>query len=921
MKNVFRLLVILYLILGCTNNAKEKNVLLSNLRCELLTNPVGIDKRQPLLSWEITSRQRQTLQTAYQIIVASSMENLDNNIGDIWNSGKVESENSIHVKYEGKKLISNSQYFWKVKIWTNNGVSSWSEPAKWSIGYLNFKDWKGRWIGIDRSFPWDNEDKFSRLSARYLRKEINTSEKEIEKATVYILGLGLYELYLNGNKIRNQVLAPAPTDYTKNIKYNTFDVSKYVVSGENAIGVILGNGYFYTMRQNYKPYKIKSFGYPKLLLNLVIEYIDGSKQVFSTNNTWKITTDGPIRVNNLYDGEEYDAGKEMPGWNNIGYNDSKWLQAEYVQEPTGEIEAQINENMKIMETLSPVSIKKSESGKYILDMGQNIAGWLQIKVKGTKGQKITMRYAESLKNNGELFTANLRDAKVTDVYTLKGKGIEVWEPSFVYHGFRYAEIEGYTGTPELNNFKGCVVYDNIKTIGSFETSDTLINQIYKNAFWSINSTYKGIPIDCPQRNERMPWLGDRAVGCYNESFVMDNSRLYTKWLDDIMYSQKADGCISDVAPPYFRYYSDNMTWPGTCILVAKMLYHQYGLKEPIQKHYTNIRKWLLYMKDRYMKDFILTKDSYGDWCAPPKTIEEGRGKSADVKHPSELISSAYFYHYLKIMEEFAEISDNKKDKKEYEKLADSVKYAFNRKFFNADSGYYNKTNLTYNILPLYFNIVPKEKRIEVIQTISDIIEIQNNGHLSTGLVGAQWLMRTLETNDMHEIAFKLATNTTYPSWGYMVENGATTIWELWNANTAAPVMNSQNHVMLLGDLLIWYYENLAGIKSSEKHPGFKEIIMDPDFNNKLTYVKASYQSVYGLIKSNWKKDDDKITWDITIPANTTAVVNFPTNQKKYIAENGSKISWTSSLKFLGLENNKTLYRIGSGEYKFEIILN
>lgn len=901
-------------IFSCQNSQPE-NISISNLRCEMLQNPEGIDAVNPNLSWVIESSQRNIRQTAYQILVASSHEKLSKNEGDIWNSGKISSDQSVHVKYNGQKLQSGKKYYWKVKVWSKNGETNWSDPDYWSMGLLNYKDWKGRWIGLDRSFEWDDETKFSRLSARYFRKDINIGEKEIENATIYLIGLGLYELHINGEKIGDLVLAPTPTDYTKNIKYNTFDVTKNLKNGVNTIGVVLGNGRYYTMRQKYKPYKIKTFGYPKLLLNIFINYKNGTSSVLSTDNSWKVTADGPIRSNNEYDGEEYDARKEMPQWNSVGFDDSKWLPAEFVQEPEGAIEAQMNENMKIMQVIKPVSIKEVSKGKYILDLGQNMAGWLKMKVSGGKGDRVTLRFAESLNEDGTIFTQNLRDAKVTDVYILKGEGVETWQPSFVYHGFRFAEITGYPGIPTVNDFEGCVIYDEMKVTGTFETSNQLINQIYKNAFWSVISNYKGMPIDCPQRNERMPWLGDRAIGCYGESFMVDNRRLYIKWLDDIKNSQKADGSISDVAPPYFRYYSDNMTWPGTYILVAQMLYNQYGLVDPVIRHYPYMKKWLDYMQNRYLENYILTKDSYGDWCAPPKTIEEGRGKSADVKYPSALISTAYFYHFLNIMQTFAGLSGNPDDIPVYKTLAESVKAAFNKKYFNNTEGYYGSKTLTDNILPFSFGLVDEEKKNALAEKVSEIIVKDNNGYLSVGLVGIQWLMRTLSDNGMDDIAFKIATNTSYPSWGYMVENGATTIWELWNANTAAPSMNSQNHVMLLGDLVIWFYENLAGIKSKEGK-GFKEIIMKPDFFSGLDSLNASFYSVHGLVKSSWKRDDKRIEWNITIPANTTAMVYFPYQYSSEIKENGEKIKKGSGINKIKKDISNTIVELGSGTYKF-----
>lgn len=908
------LITIITIAYSCKNKTVE-NISLDNLRCEMLINPEGIDAQSPRLSWEIASEQRNIMQKAYQVIVASSPEKLEINDGDLWNSGIVRSDQSVHIPYGGLPLKSRTKCYWKVKVWSKKGESEWSQPAYWSMGLLHFKDWQGRWIGLDRSFSWDSETKHSRLSARYFRKEFDNN-KEIKSATVYIIGLGLYELYINGNYTGNQVLAPVPTDYTKTVKYNTFDVTESLKNGKNTIGVVLGNGRYYTMRQAYKPYKIKTFGYPKMLLQLEVEYADGSKQTIVTNDTWKVTPDGPIRSNNEYDGEEYDARKEMPGWNDPGFDDSKWLNAEYVQAPGGEYQAQMNENMRVKSKINPRSITKIKSGTYILDMGQNMTGWIRMQVSGKRGDKVTLRFAETLKDNGELFTANLRDAKVTDIYTLKGDGKELWEPSFVYHGFRYVEITGYPGIPSKEDFKGMVVYDDIKKTAEFKTSNRTLNQIYRNAYHGIRSNYKGMPVDCPQRNERQPWLGDRATGSLGESYIFDNARIYVKWLDDIEQSQKADGCIPDVAPAFWNYYSDNMTWPGTYILVADMLYKQYSDFQPILKHYKSMKKWMTYMKKRYMEDYIITKDSYGDWCVPPESPELIHAKDPARITNRELIATAYYYHLLGIMKNFATISGYQDDIREFSSLSVEIKNAFNRKFLNDKLFQYDNNTVTANILPLAFGLVPEKMQSRVFDNVVEKIVREHNSHISTGVVGTQWLMRELNKNGRPDIAYRIATNRKYPGWGYMLENGATTIWELWNGNTANPEMNSHNHVMLLGDLIAWFYEDLAGIKSDTKNNGFKKIIMKPSVIDGLGSVRASYHSIHGEIKSQWKSSINRFTWKISIPCNTRAEIHIPAYSEERITESGIKASEVYGVRFLRLENNRAVYEIGSGDFSF-----
>jgi alpha-L-rhamnosidase len=912
---IFLFISVLVLV-SFRNTHQQSTIYLSNLRCEYLENPVGIDVYNPRLSWEINSINRNVIQYAYQIIVSSTPEKLTANEGDLWNSGKVESNQSIQIKYEGIPLKSRTHCFWKVKIWSNYGESEWSLPAYWSMGLLNFKDWQAKWIGIDRSFSWDSETTFSRLSARYLRKEFELKEIGIKQATVYIIGLGLYELYINGKRIGNQVLAPVPTDYTKTVKYNTFNITGELKNTKNAIGVILGNGRFYTMRQGYKPYKIKNFGYPKLLLQLEIEYANGDKQTIISDSSWKITADGPIRSNNEYDGEEYDARKEMPGWNKVGFDDTKWINAEYVQAPTGEYTAQMNENMKIMETVKPRTVSMLASGKYIIDMGRNIAGWLKLSVKGMRGDRVVLRFAETLQANGELNTANLRDAKATDIYVLKGEEVEIWEPSFVYHGFRFVEVTGYPGVPTVNDFEGKVVYDNLSQTGSFVSSDSMLNHIYENAYRGISSNYKGMPVDCPQRNERQPWLGDRAAGSLGESFIFDISKLYTKWLADIEQSQKADGCIPDVAPAFWNYYTDNMTWPGTYLMVADMLYKQYGDVRVLEIHYQSMKRWLAYMKERYLEDYIMTKDSYGDWCVPPESPELIHTKDSSRITDKKLIATAYYYYLLKIMIRFAEILEETDDIPLYSQLADNIRSAFNKHFFNVASCKYSNNTVTANLLPLAFGIVPDKYVESVFNNIIEKIVRENNYHISTGVIGNQWLMHALTQYGRADVALKVTTNPTYPGWGYMIENGATTIWELWNGNTADPSMNSHNHVMLLGDLISWMYEDLAGIKSHTESPGFKKIVMKPEPIEGLDSVSASYHSVHGLIKSAWKKETDRFIWNISIPCNTKAEIYVPASSVNYVAEGGKSLSSSPEIKFLRYEDNKAVFEIGSGNYSF-----
>ncbi len=921
-----KLFILLFIASTVFANAQ---VSISNMRCEQLQNPLGIDVEKPRFSWQLQSNLRNIQQVSYQILVSTSAQKLAANIGDVWNSNVINSSNAILIPYNGKPLQSATAYYWKVKVMSNKGECSTNENAFFTTGFFKDSDlpagqagWKAKWIGYNKASPWDSITQFSRLSARYLRKEFS-NDKVIKRATVYISGLGLYELYINGSKVGNQVLAPNPTDYRKSFFYNTYDVTNNIKNGKNAIATVLGNGRFFTMRQNYKTHKHNTFGFPKLLLQLEIEYANGTKKIIVTDDTWKLNVDGPIRTNNEYDGEEYDATKDLGLWKNTNYYDKNWLTPELVLAPFGKCVVQMSPSMKVKQTIKPIAINKIKPNKYIVDMGQNFAGIIKLSAVGDKGTKIKMRYAESLQPNGELYIANLRDAKVTDVFTLKGYDksknnipLEIFEPLFVYHGFRYVEITDYPDSLFAKNIVGKFIYDDIETTGTFETSNKTINKIYNNAWWGIASNYKGMPVDCPQRNERQPWLGDRTIGALGESYMFDNATLYSKWMQDIEESQKEEGNIPDVAPAFWNYYSDDVTWPAAYITISNNLYNQFGDIKPIQKHYASMKKWIMYMQQKYLINNIMTKDKYADWCVPPESLELIHAKDTNRITDGQLIATAYFYKLLTHMQRFADLQKMNEDVVVYKNLAEQIKVAFHQKYYNEKLKQYDNNTVTANLLPLYFGIAPDSIKTIIANKIKQKIYVENNGHITTGLIGSQFLMRGLTDLGFVDLAYTLATNTTYPSWGYMAENGATTIWELWNGNTANPQMNSQNHVMLLGDLITWYYENIGGIRTNKNDVGFKKITMKPSFPEGLQFANASYKSVSGLIKSEWKNSIEKLEWKISIPANTSANIFIPANKINELFENGKALSAIPEIKFIKIDKGVAQIEIPSGNYFF-----
>ena len=916
-KNLFSLIgVIVFFSFSCTL-FKTETVKITNLRCEYLENPLGIDITQPRLSWILDSDIRTQKQTAYEILVAGSIEKLNQNNGDLWSTGKVDGDQAVHVVYEGKTLQSGMRCFWKVRVWDKDGKpAGWSEPAMWTMGLLKKEDWKAQWIGLERGASEDdeeNDDESRRLPARYLRKEFSAAKK-VKRAVAYISGLGLSELYINGEKTGDSVLEPGLTEYTKRVFYVTYDVTDRIRSGENAVGVILGNGRYYAPRSAV-PTNTRTYGYPKLLYQMVIEYNDNSSQVIVSDESWKISVDGPIRANNEYDGEEYDARMEMPGWNAAGFDESNWEHAEPVKSPEGTLKSQMMEPIRVTEIIKPVSVKNPRPGMYVFDLGQNMVGWCRLKVTGEKGTEVILRHAETLKKDGTLYVDNLRSAKAADIYILKGGGMEIYEPRFTYHGFRYVEVTGFPGEPGPEAIEGCVVHDDLESAGGFQCSNELINRIYKNICWGVRGNYRSFPTDCPQRDERLAWLGDRAMESKGETYLFNVARFYAKWMEDINDSQKESGSVPVLAPPYWPIYADDVTWPSCYTIIPGIIYRQYGDVRILNDQYPGMKKWMDHMSG-YLENGIMPRDQYGDWCVPPESQELIHSKDPNRITSKEVLGTTYYYYNLRLMARYANIIGKPDDEKEFKTLALKVKEAFNDKYFNQEKSRYDNGTQTSYVLPLAFGMVPEDQKQRVFERLIEKIIVESKGHIGTGLIGGQWLMRLLSDNGRSDIAYTIAGQKTYPSWGYMIENDATTIWELWNGNTADPAMNSHNHLMLVGDLNIWLYECLAGIRSDSEKVGFKNIIMKPGIVGDLSFVNASYKSVRGLIQSEWRIEEDDFIWNIIVPVNSTAKIHVPAKNAENITESGKDINNTNGVQFLGMEDNAAVFTIESGNYSF-----
>ncbi len=1047
-----------------------------DLRAEYRVNPLGLDTPEPRLSWkleDLNPNARGLSQSAYRVLVASSEAALQRNQGNLWDTGKVTSDQSIQLPYAGKAVSSSQLVWWKVQAWDNNGAASaWSAPAHWSMGLLNASDWKGKWIGLDggeappelndadwitagkqgsksiylrRTFeipkdapisdmivsvvgtgatrftvnnrfyrdgkgpltpmavdvtglahpglnvvsisvtslgnepaaaigfielnwpngrretlftdqqwrgssaelpdwkkeafndtaweqakvlgpygmsPWGNIDSGRRtvLPARYLRKEF-AAPAAVKRATLYVSGLGLFEAYLNGKKAGDDALVPAVSQFDKRVFYRTYDVTRLLRPGANALGVILGNGRYFAPRQ-WMNINMRMFGFPKLMLQLEMERTDGTIQRVCSDGTWKITTEGPIRANNEYDGEVYDARKEMPGWNRAGFHVVGWQSVQLVAAPGGVISAQPSEASRVTQTVKPISVHELHPGVFIFDMGQNMVGWCRLKVKspsddGIDDPELTLRFAEKLHKDGELYTDNLRTAEARDTYLRNAAAVQVYEPRFTFHGFRYVELNGFPGTPTLETLEGRKVHDGVERASEFTTSNPLINKIYDAVVRGTEGNYHGVPTDCPQRDERQGWLGDRAQESWGEAYLFHIASLYSKWMRDVTDEQDAEGRIDEVSPAVWPVYTDDVSWPATLMMVSDHLYREYGDRRVIEENYPAMRKWVTHMLT-YMKDDLMPRDTGGDWCPPPESPEViNSGDPARITD-GNLIGSAYFYHVLGLMEQFSTLLGKPDDAKEYAQLAVRLRVAFNKAYYHPETGRYSNGSQTSSILPLAMGIAPEEERQKIIDALVRRIKDQDNGHLATGLVGTQWLLQSLTNAGHMDVAYQIATQKTYPGWGYEVTTGgATTIWELWNSETGDPAMNSENHLMMVGDLTTWLHENIAGIQPDSRALAFKQIVMRPNPVADLTSAKASFDSPYGKIVSDWKIVDGQFIWNITIPLNATATICVPAQDEAAVAENGKAASVARAVKHLRTEAGAEVYEIGSGTYHFE----
>ncbi len=896
------------------------------LECEFRASPQGIDATQPRLNWVLDSTAASTdvrgvKATAYQVLVSSAPELLKEDQGDLWDSGKVRSSHPLRAIYAGRPLRSWQAYCWKVRVWDQEGRPSlWSPAASWTMGLLSDHDWKNaKWIGMKAVEPTpaagEKPSDGHPLAARQLRREFDV-RGQIRSATVAFCGLGLSELYINGVKVGDEVLSPPLTEYNKRAIYVVHEVTSLLRDGRNAVGAWLGNGRYWAPRHKV-PTSTRTFGPPKLRLILRIENQDGGLRYIVSDESWKVTDQGPIRANNEYDGEQYDARLELTGWAEPGYDDGAWKPVEVLPPPGEKLSARNIAPIRVIEHRRPIAKKNPKEGVYVFDMGQNLVGWCRLRVHGPAGTTVQLRHAETLQPDGMLYVANLRSARCTDHYTLKGGGIEVYEPRFTYHGFRYVEITGYPGEPAADALEACVVHDDLEPAGDFQCSNELLNRIHANCRWGIRGNYRSIPTDCPQRDERQGWLGDRAAGCHGEMQLFNVAAFYEKWLTDMADTQRPEGSVSDVCPSYWPLYNDNVTWAGTIALIPAWLREQYGDNRFIVRHYAAMRAWVEHMLG-YLAHDRMPRDSYGDWCVPPEDPHLIHSKDPARKTNGELIGTAYFEHILRLMSQYAVLAGKPGDAARYTALAERMKAAFNKRFFDDAAARYDNGTQTSSLLPLSFGLAPQRRRDAVFAALVAKIEGQSKSHVGVGLIGVQHLMHVLSDHGRPDLALRIATQPDYPSWGYMANKDATTIWELWNGDTADPAMNSGNHVMLIGDLLPWLYEYLAGIRADPATPGYDRIVLKPVFVRGLDFVRAWRETMAGRITSQWSRKDGAVVWNVSVPIGGVATVYLSAKEPSKVLESDKPAAEAPGVRLLRQAKDAVVYEIGSGTYSFHI---
>ena len=1075
-KNLFRILhlaLAIQLMFGCFSALQSQSFaqcIVENPQCEYLKDPLGIDESAPRLSWIIKSEQRGQLQTAYQVIVADSKEALAEDQGTLWDSGKVQSDNTTAVVYEGKPLNSNQRCFWKVRVWDKNGQPSpWSSVSLWSMGLLKPGDWQSDWIGYDAErkkeiveAPFDgvkwichpnddpqavpagnrvyvakfelpedvvildaevlgvaddklwvavngkmvvhgevgwekvkpmpiiellqpgaNEMRFnvenssegtSALLAKVIIKtssgeniEVVSDEswlaydspgmywpsepqdeaklkpaqvvgeygvepwgtvkleglflppvpqfrssfqlsKPVAAATLHVSAMGICDAYVNGQRVTDDFFTPGWCDYDKRLYYRTYDVTDQITDGENVVGAELADGWYCgyvgwgRSRDHYGDR-------PRLRLQLNVTYQDGTSEVIGSDSSWKAIA-GPTREADFLMGEVFDARLADGNWCRPGFDDSSWNEVQVGADKEPILQPHPGPPVTVVQEFSPKSINQPSPGVYVFDLGQNFAGVVRLQVKGKPGQKITLRYAERLSPDGNIYTANLRGARTIDTYVCRGEGVETWVPRFTFHGYQYVEVTGLTEEPDTETVTGIPLSSNTPRAGWFECSDPQLNQLHNNILWTQYANFIDVPTDCPQRDERLGWTGDAQVYVATACLNTDGHAFFKKWLVDLADGQREDGQFPMVAPLKVAGDDGGPAWADAGVICPWAIYQAYDDERLLAEHYESMKRFVEFNRNR-SKENLLPPDEFhcfGDWL------------SINADTPKEVIYTAYFAHCARLLSQAAEVLGKQDDAKEYAELHAKIKAAFNEAYVKDDGTVLGDTQCCY-VLAIANNLLDEEKRqLAAEHLVADIAE--RDYHLSTGFVGTKDLMLALAAIGRNDIAYRLIHNDTFPSWGFSIKHGATSIWERWDGWTPErgfhdPGMNSFAHYSF-GAVYQWIVENIGGIRSLQ--PGYKKLLIAPQIGGELTWANTDYDSIRGRISSHWKVADGELQLDVSIPANTMAEVRLPVSSQQSVRESGTEVARAQGVVGVKSNQGETVLQVGSGDYSFTMEL-
>jgi len=922
---VFRALSAAFWLVLLHQPGAAQSLRVDHLRCEYAAHPLGVQTRTPALSWEISASQRNTVQTAYQVLVSESPKQLKQGLGDSWDSGKIASNASIQVSYAGKALQPAHTYYWQIRTWDNHGgASAWSAPAAWQTGLFAPADWKGAaWIAYDELptervnvLPVDGaKDTYRDNNVLPLLRKQFTAKKPT-KATLFISGLGQFEALLNGQKIGTHFLDPGWTKYDKQAQYVTFDVTNLVKSGPNALGVMLGNGFYYVppVKERYR--KLKSaFGYPKMICRLALDYADGSHQDVVSDPSWR-TTAGPVTFSSIYGGEDYNASLEQAGWAKAAFQDKSWRPVVAVDGPP-QLVAQEQEPLQVFDTFKAQSTTQPQPSKWVYDFGQNASGIIELQVKGQRGDTVRITPAELLgadktvtqKNTGRGFYFT---------YVLKGGGVETWRPRFTYYGFRYAQVEGGVpkgeanprNRPEILSLTALHTRNAAASVGSFACSNDLLNRTNTLIDWAVKSNLASVMTDCPHR-EKLGWLEQTHLMGGSLRYGYDIATLCRKTLADMRASQTADGLVPEIAPEFVKFewggdmFRDSPEWGSASIILPWYVYQWYGDRRVLAENYAMMRRYVAYLGTK-AQGHILAQ-GLGDWYdlgpKPPGVSQ---------LTPMGVTGTATYYYDLTILAQIARLLGKTDEATAYEQLGAEVKTAFNAKFFNPQAKQYATGSQTANAMAVYMGLVAPADKAAVVENIVQDLRTRDNA-LTAGDIGYRYLLRVLEDAGRSDVIFAMNNRADVPGYGYQLAHGATALTESW---AALPTV-SNNHLML-GHLTEWFYSGLGGIRPADGSVAFNKIDIKPEPVGDVASAKASHQSPYGLIATDWKKSASGFELTVTIPANTTASIYLPTTASARITEGGQPLEKHPELQSLGFAEGRARIKAGSGTYHLEV---